>query len=81
MDDKLITIAEFSENLEAQMARATLESNGIKAVITGENIKGLLPVDGMLNVELQVFAADAEKAKKILDSQQELFQTGQEGSQ
>ena len=81
MDDKLITIAEFNENLEAQMARATLESNGIKAVITGENIKGLLPVDGMLNVELQVFAADAEKAKKLLDSQQELFESSPEGSQ
>ncbi len=70
MDDKLITIAEFTENLDAQMARTTLESNGIKAVIAGENIMGLMPVDGMLYVELQVLAADAEKAKQILDLQQ-----------
>ncbi|MHC5061596.1 MAG: putative signal transducing protein [Planctomycetota bacterium] len=71
MDDKLITIAEFQSEIEAQIAKAALQDNGIEAIIVGGAVKSLmLPVDGMLNVELQVFAADAEKAGTILDSQQ-----------
>ena len=67
MNEKLITIAEFASCFEAQVAKADLETAGIKAVIVGESIKDLLPADGMLNVQLQVFAASAEEAIKILD--------------
>ncbi len=70
MDDKLITIAEFQSEIEAQMAKAMLQDNGIDAIIVGGAVKDLLPVDGMLNVELQVFARDAQKARAVLDSQQ-----------
>jgi hypothetical protein len=70
MDDKLITIAEFQNDLEAQMAKSALEENGISAIIVGGNIKDLLPADGMLNVQLQVFARDAERAGEILSSQE-----------
>jgi len=71
MDDKLVTIAEFQSDLDAQMAKSALESNGISAIIVGGNIKDLLPADGMLNVQLQVFDRDAQRAKTILDSQGE----------
>ncbi len=77
MDDKLITIARFAEDLEAQMARATLESNGIKAMIAGENVMGLYS-RAISWLDLQVFAADAEKAKQILNSQQPLTQDDRE---
>jgi hypothetical protein len=70
MDDKLVTIAEFQSDLEAQMAKSDLQANGIDAIIVGESIKDLLPADGMLNVQLQVFARDAERARAILNSQQ-----------
>jgi len=70
MDDKLVTIAEFESDLEAQMAKSALEANGISAIIIGGNIKDLLPVDGMLNVQLQVFARDVEQAGAILSSQE-----------
>jgi hypothetical protein len=69
MDDKIVTIAEFQNDLEAQMAKSTLQSEGINAIIVGESIKDLLPADGMLNVQLQVFARDAEQARTILHSQ------------
>ena len=69
MDDKLVTIAEFESDLEAQMAKSDLQANGIDAIIVGGSIKDLLPVDGMLNVQLQVFARDAEQAGAILTSQ------------
>lgn len=69
MDDKLVTIAQFGDDIDAQMARAVLESNGINAVIAGENITTLYS-QALFGLELQVFAADAEKAKQILDLQQ-----------
>jgi hypothetical protein len=71
MDDKLVTIAEFQSDIEAQLAKSELQANDIDAVIIGGPIKGLMPVDGMMNVELQVFACDAERARAVLDSQQD----------
>lgn len=70
MNDRLVTIAEYQSDIEAQMAKSDLQANDIDAIIVGEPIKDLLPVDGMLYVELQVFASDVERAKAILDSQQ-----------
>ena len=70
MNDRLVTIAEFQNEIEAQMAKAALQADGIDAIIVGGAVKDLLPVDGMLNVELQVFASDAQKARAVLDSQQ-----------
>ena len=34
----------------------------------GEEVQNLLPIDGMLNVQLQVFAADEKKASEVLIS-------------
>ena len=73
MDDKLVTVAEFQSDLDAQMAKSALEENGISAIIVGGNIKDLLPADGMLIVQLQVFDRDAQTAKTILDSQGEQY--------
>ena len=68
MDDRLVTIAEFENLFEAQIAKAALERNGISAAIMGEKVQNLLPADGMLNVQLQVFAADEKKASEVLGS-------------
>ena len=68
MEDKLITIAEYQSDIEAQMAKSALQAEEINAIIVGGPVKDLLPVDGMLNVELQVFARDAQKAGAILES-------------
>lgn len=67
MDDGLVTIAEFENVFEAQVAKAALEDNGISAAIMGETVQNLLPADGMLNVQLQVFAADEQKASEVLE--------------
>ena len=68
MDDRLITIAEFENVFDARTAKAALEGNGISAAIMGEEVQNLLPIDGMLNVQLQVFAADEKKASEVLGS-------------
>ena len=67
MDDKLIIIAEYHDQLEAQMFKDNLEAEGIKAVIIGEKIHGMYPFGGMQNVQVQVFQKDVEKAMQILD--------------
>ena len=67
-NDKLVTIGEYAAIYDAEFAKSQLESEGIKATIVGENVHGLYPADGMLNVELKVFESDTEQAKSILES-------------
>jgi hypothetical protein len=67
-NDKLVTVAEYLKLHDAEFAKTQLESSGIKAMVVGENVHGLYPADGMLNVELKVFARDIERAKSILES-------------
>ncbi len=67
MDDKLITIAQYHDQFEAQILKDNLQAEGIKAVITGENIHGLYPFSGMQNVQIQVFQKDVENAMQILE--------------
>ena len=73
-NDKLVTIAEYAAIYDAEFAKSQLESEGIKATIVGENVHGLYPADGMLNVELKVFESDIEQAKSILQSQESIEQ-------
>ena len=67
MDDKLVTIAQYHNQFEAQMVKDHLEADGIKATITGQNIHGLYPFGGMDKVQIQVFQKDVEKATQILE--------------
>ncbi len=67
MDDKLVTIAQYHNQFEAQILKDNLEADGIKAIINGENIHGLYPFSGMQNVQIQVLQKDVEKAIQILE--------------
>ncbi len=72
MTDKLITIAQFNDSMEAEMAKQLLADNGIEAVVTGQNTANIysgLPALG--NVELQTLESRARQAKEILESQKE----------
>lgn len=66
---KLIVIAEFSNSMDAHLARLALENEGIEAFVEGE----LLPHPGILsemNVsEVWVKSEDTARAKEILESQ------------
>ncbi len=66
--DKLVTIAEFESSFDAGIAKMSLESNGIKSVIFGEDLIANMPTIGHIKAQLQVFSGDAAEAKKILDS-------------
>lgn len=68
MADKLVTIAQFSNYIEAEMARQLLEEYGIKAVVTGQYASNLYPISAIEGPELQVLTSQAETAREILES-------------
>ncbi len=70
-ESEVVTVADFTEPLEAEMARGRLESAGIQVFLAGENARILEP--GLAPLRLQVAAEDAEDARLILaDAGQEL---------
>jgi hypothetical protein len=71
MADKLVRIIEFTDYIEAEMAKQLLDDYGIKSVVTDENAANLYPVSGVVGPELQVLEKDAERAREILESREE----------
>ena len=68
MEDKLITIAEFENGIQADLSRQTLEDFGIKAVVTGQNASNIYG-GAIERPALQVMQSQAQKAKEILESE------------
>lgn len=60
----LVTLGEFPEPMEAEMAKLRLESAGIETFLSGVNAAILAP--GMGPLLLQVKAQDAADARAIL---------------
>lgn len=68
-----VTIRHFFEPSEALFLKSVLEGHGITAFVTGEHAGGLSPAFSLLGggvqggIKLQVFCADADEARAILD--------------
>lgn len=60
----IITVARFSEPLEAEMARLRLQSAGIETFLSGENGGMLEP--GLGPLQLQVSSDDEKDARAVL---------------
>ena len=60
----VVTIASFTEPLEAEMAKLRLESAGIEGFLAGVNARIMEP--GLGPLELQVSSDDEEDARAIL---------------
>ena len=58
-------IAEFSHRVEAELARASLESEGIEAVLVGDDGGMLYP--GVLPVYLLVHPVDSDRARSVIE--------------
>jgi hypothetical protein len=72
MSNKLVTIAEFADSMQAEMARQTLEEFGIRAMILDKNISNLgYPPMPWNTTKLQVLESDADEARQILEDQQD----------
>jgi hypothetical protein len=71
MDDgnALCVIRTFSRDVDARLAEAVLEANGIESMIIGDNAAGMLPYLNALHpIRLAVKEADVEVAVSLLDS-------------
>lgn len=68
MRDKeaLVTIAEFENDFDAEIARVALETGGIRAVVLGGDLVANMPPLQEVRLRLQVLAGDVEKAQQIL---------------
>jgi tryptophanyl-tRNA synthetase len=66
-DEKLVSIAEFENSFDAELAKVALDNAGIRSTVLGEDIGIIQPYTSTLfHVELQVFEKDAERAKEVL---------------
>lgn len=61
---EVVTIASFTEPLEAEMARLRLQSAGIETFLSGENARILEP--GLGPLQLQVSSEDEADARAIM---------------
>jgi len=62
--EEVITVASFTEPLEAEMAKLRLESAGIEVFLSGENARIMEP--GLGPLQLQVKAVEEADARAIL---------------
>lgn len=65
-----ITIYKAMGQLEAEVIKGRLKVEGILAILKYESLGPVygLTVDGLGQVEVQVSAADAEKARKLINT-------------
>lgn len=69
MGSGLVTVGEYGNGPEAHINKMLLETNGVRAMVLGEDIMNVvLPLTGLLSVQLQVCPEDAERAIEILES-------------
>ena len=71
MSDKLVTVADFTDHIAANAFKAQLEQEGIKAIVVGENIMGAYPIYGIIQIEVQVMEKDANRARALLEADDE----------
>jgi len=68
MADKLVTIAQFQDYIEADLAKQLLEDFGIKSIVAGQNFANIYPLPAIAEISLQVLESQAQQAMEILES-------------
>jgi hypothetical protein len=72
MKERLVTVARYSDNIEADLARQMLEDAGIKAFVMGQNVGNVYSgVPAVVSIQLQTPESQAEEAKEILEAARE----------
>ncbi len=65
----LFVIRTFSRDVDARLAEAVLDANGIESIVIGDNAAGMLPyLNSMHPIRLAVKEADVEQAIALLDA-------------
>ena len=65
-DDRLETIGNFLNRVDAEIACGALEAAGIEAMVSADDAAGTRPHLWLSGVGLRVHAADVERATAIL---------------
>lgn len=79
MADKLVTIAEYSDSMNAEMARQLLEDFDIRAIVVDQSAANLGLSPTLMTVKLQVLQNDEAKAKEILESARTEYNVDESG--
>jgi len=67
VEDPLFVIRTFARDVDARLAEAVLDANGIEAIIIGDNAAGMLPyLNAMHPIRLAVKESDVEEAQRLL---------------
>jgi hypothetical protein len=78
-NDKLVTVARFTNYLEAELARQLLDSQGITAFVMGENVGNMYGgVPAAIDIQLQTPESQAGEAKEILEASRQQKDEGSE---
>jgi len=65
----LFVIRTFSRDVDARLAEAVLDANGIESMIIGDNAAGMLPYLNSLHpIRIAVKEEDVEEATRLLDA-------------
>jgi hypothetical protein len=69
MNEKLVTIARFTDYIEAELSRQLLEGEGIRAFVSGQNVANVYGgVPAAIDIQLQTPESQADEAKEILEA-------------
>lgn len=69
MNEKLVTVARFTNYVEAELARQLLEGEGITAFVMGQNVAIVYGgVPAAIDIQLQTPESQADEAKEILET-------------
>jgi hypothetical protein len=68
-EDGLFVIRTFARDVDARLAEAVLDANGIESIIIGDNAAGMLPYLNSLHpIRIAVKESDVEEATRLLDA-------------
>ena len=68
-EEGLFIIRTFSRDVDARLAEAVLDANGIESMVIGDNAAGMLPYLNSLHpIRIAVKEADVDEATRLLDA-------------
>jgi len=71
MADKLVTIAQFADSIQASLAKQMLADFGIESILTGQNAANIYTIPAIAATSLQTLESQARQAREILESHKE----------
>ena len=69
-NEMLVVLGEYPSDIDANIVKGVLETNGVRCIITNEIISSLLPIASLSPdmVRVMVFEPDLNEARRILAS-------------